>query len=507
MRTKNSIKNTLVSFITNIVTIVIGLVAQAVFIKTLGNEYLGINGLFSNIISMLGIVELGIGSAIIYHLYKPIAENNSKQVKALMNFYKKCYNIIALAIFIIGLIITPYLPLFIENITIDINISLVYIMFIIEVVCSYLLSYKRSLINANQKSYVVNLIHIGYLIILNLIEIIILIATKNYYLYLIIKIIMRLLENIILSIIANKLYSYLKNNSEELDKETKKDIFKKVKALFFHKIGGFIVLGTDNIIISKYLGIITVGLYSNYALIIEAVNRLFGQVINTLTPSVGNLLVENNSTKNFHIFKKVRFLNFWIATFSGISILIIMESFIKIWIGKEFILPLLVLYILVINYYQRSMRTCFMVFKEASGIYYEDRFVPLIESALNIIASLILLKYFGLSGIFMGTIISSLALWCYSYPKYVYKKLFNRSYINYIKETIGYLSIFILLSIFTYIFKSLFTFNNDFLEFIVNSLIALIIPNLILLLIFFKTDNFKYYLNLLKDILKKKVKK
>ena len=134
---------------------------------------------------------------------------------------------------------------------------------------------------------------------------------------------MRLLENIILSIIANKLYSYLKNNSEELDKETKKDIFKKVKALFFHKIGGFIVLGTDNIIISKYLGIITVGLYSNYALIIEAVNRLFGQVINTLTPSVGNLLVENNSTKNFHIFKKVRFLNFWIDNFSGISILII----------------------------------------------------------------------------------------------------------------------------------------------------------------------------------------
>lgn len=143
MRTKNSIKNTIVSFGSNLLTIIIGLVAQAIFIKILGSEYLGINGLFSNIISMLGIVELGVGSAIIYHLYKPIAENDTKKVKALMNFYKKCYNIIALIILIIGLMITPYLRFFIEDVTVDINIPLVYIMFIIEIVCSYLLSYKR----------------------------------------------------------------------------------------------------------------------------------------------------------------------------------------------------------------------------------------------------------------------------------------------------------------------------------------------------------------------------
>ena len=153
MRTKNSIKNTSVSFITNLLTIVIGLIAQGIFIKILGSEYLGINGLFSNIISMLGIVELGVGSAIIYHLYKPIVEEDIKKVKALMNFYKKCYTIIALIILTIGLMIIPYLNLFIEEVTIDINISLVYILFIIEIVCSYLLSYKRSIINANQKNY------------------------------------------------------------------------------------------------------------------------------------------------------------------------------------------------------------------------------------------------------------------------------------------------------------------------------------------------------------------
>lgn len=502
MRTKNSIKNTSVSFITNILTIIIGLIAQAIFIKILGNEYLGINGLFSNIISMLGIVELGVGSAIIYHLYKPIAEEDIKKVKALMNFYKKCYTIIALVILTIGLMITPYLSLFIEEVTIDINISLVYILFIIEIVCSYLLSYKRSIINANQKNYLVNFIHIGYLVILNILEIMILVLTKNYYLYLGLKIVMRILENVGITILANKLYPYLKNNNERLDENTKKDIFKKVKALFFHKVGGFIVLGTDNIIISKFIGIIEVGLYSNYYMIIDAVEKLFGQVIKVITPSVGNMLVKENAEKSFEIFKRVRFLNFWIATFSGISLLVVMNSFITVWIGSKYLLTTCVLIVLVLNYYAKSMRSCHMIFKEAAGIYYEDRYIPLLESTLNIVASLILLKYFGLAGVFMGTIISSLALYCISYPKYVYKKLFNRGYLNYTKETLGYLSIFLVLAVITFKISRLIVINNAFLSLVINCLIAVIIPNLVLLIIFWHTDNFKYYLNLLKSFKK-----
>ena len=502
MRTKNSIKNTSVSFITNLLTIVIGLIAQAVFIKILGSEYLGINGLFSNIISMLGIVELGVGSAIIYHLYKPIVEEDIKKVKALMNFYKKCYTIIALIILTIGLMITPYLNLFIEEVTIDINISLVYILFIIEIVCSYLLSYKRSIINANQKNYLVNFIHIGYLVILNILEIIILVLTKNYYLYLGIKIVMRILENVGVTLLANKLYPYLKHNNEKLDENTKKDIFQKVKALFFHKVGGFIVLGTDNIIISKFIGIIEVGLYSNYYMIIDAIEKLFGQVIRVITPSVGNMLVKESAEKSFEIFKRVRFLNFWIATFSGISLLVVMNSFITVWIGSKYLLATCVLIVLVLNYYAKSMRSCHMIFKEAAGIYYEDRYIPLLESVLNIVASLILLKYFGLAGIFMGTIISSLALYCISYPKYVYKKLFNRSYLNYTKETLGYLSIFLVLAVITFKISRLIVINNAFLSLIINCLIAVVIPNLVLLIIFWHTDNFKYYLNLLKSFKK-----
>lgn len=506
MRTKNSIKNTIISFLANSLTIIIGLIAQKVFISILGEEYLGINGLFTNIISMLGIVELGIGSAIIYNLYKPIAENNIPKINALMKFYKKCYNIIAIVVLFLGLSLIPFLEFFVGKVAIDINIKIVYILFIFDIVCSYVLSYKQSIINANQKNYIIKLIHIGYLIFLNLFQILILLVTKNYYLYLTIKIIMRLLENLVIAYFANHLYSYLNTTNESLDKTTKKDIYKKVKALFFHKIGSFVVLGTDNLIISKMLGIITVGLYSNYCLIINAVQTLFGQLVYVLTFSVGNLLVENNNKKNYLVFKKLRFLNFWIATFSGTSLLVIIDSFISIWIGTQYILSIAVLITLVFNYFLTSMRSSYVIFKEAAGIYYEDRFVPLIEATLNIITSIVLCKLFGLAGVFMGTIISGLALWCYSYPKYVYKKLFNRSYLNYAKETISYILLFILIASGTYYLSSLINFSNIYLEFISNIAISLFIPNVILLLIFYKTDNFKYYINLLKSFSKKKVK-
>ncbi len=506
MRTKNSIKNILISFISNFLTILIGLIAQFVFVKTLGQEYLGINGLFNNIISMLGLVELGVGSAIIYNLYKPVFDNDKKKICALLYFYKKCYNIISIIVLLVGLSITPFLGYLINDVTVDINLNFVYILFVIDIFFSYILSYKRSIINAYQKNYIVNVIHILYLTFLNLFQTIILVKTKNYYLYLLIKIIMRIIENIVVSVVANMMYPFI-NKKEDLDDDTKRDIFKKVGALFFHKIGGFFVNGTDNILISKFIGIVQVGMYSNYYLIINAVNILFGQVIGVVTSSVGNLLVEDNKKKNYSVFKKIRFLNFWVASFSAISILIIMDDFIIIWLGREYVLAHLILIVLVFNYFQKSMRNSYMVFKESAGIFYEDRFVPLVEAITNIVASYILLKIFGFAGVFMGTIVSGLTLWCYSYPKYVYKKLFDRDYISYFKETSGYILLFIIIASGSYYLSMFINFDNIYIQLIIKTILCLTIPNFILALIFYKTDNFNYYVNLLKKYLGKVFRK
>ena len=451
---------------------------------------------------MLGIVELGMGSAIIYNMYKPIAEEDHEKINSLMQFYKKSYRIITLIISIIGIMIIPFIKYIvdIESVTVGINVYLVYILFLLETICSYILSYKRSMLYADQKEYITNIIHMGYTILVNTMQLTFLYFTHDYYLYLIIKVMMRLVENIVISSYVNRRYSYLlDNNVTKLDSKTEKDIFQKIRALFFHKIGTFIVSGTDNIIISKYLGLVTVGLYSNYYMIINAVQTVINHIIQATRASVGNLLVTESKTKQFDIFNKIRFVNFWISCFSSICIFVIMDSFITIWIGYKFVLPTKVLLVLVINFFIVSSRSTYGAFKEAAGIFYEDRFVPIIESLLNIVLSIIFVKKFGLMGVFMGTIGSGLVLWCYSYPKYVYNKLFGRKISDYMKETIYYFIIFILIAGFTYSLAILISFDNVYLQFISNVLIALIVPNVIMLLLFSKDENFKYFIRIKKE--------
>ena len=203
MKTKSSIKNAFAAMGVNVVSILVGLVAQRFFIKILGAEYLGVNGLFSNIISMLGIVELGIGNAIIYNLYKPLVKKDYDTINSLMDLYKRAYHIIAIIVFLLGISVTPFLNFIIGQNTLDINIKLVYVMFIIDITCSYLLSYKRSIIYADQKNYIINIIHMVYYVVLNFLQLLFLYFTKNYYLYLVIKIIMRVVENLIITLYVN----------------------------------------------------------------------------------------------------------------------------------------------------------------------------------------------------------------------------------------------------------------------------------------------------------------
>ena len=504
MRTSYSIKNSITSAVSYFIAIVIGIVAQSLFIRFLGMEYLGLNGLFTNILTVLSIFDLGVGSAIVYNLYKPIADNDVDKIKSLMLFYKKAYNFIAIIIFLAGLIVIPFLTKIVGKIDADVNLYVIYIMFLINTVSSYLMSYKRSLVCAYQKNYIVNIVHIFYLLFINVTRLFLIFLLKNYYVYLAITIFGQLLENFIITLIANKQYPYLLDkNVTKIDKGTEKNIFKKVKALIFHKVGSVIINGTDNIIISSFLGVVTVGLYSSYTLIINPITSLLSQFMSSTTASVGNLLVTENTEKIYNVFKRIRFLNFLLSCVSGICLFVIIQPFVEMWIGKQYLLPMSVICTIVFNYFQKTMRSTYNVFKDSAGIWQEDKYIPLIESILNIFFSIFLLKIFGLSGVFMGTIISGLILWLYSYPKFVYKKIFKRNYINYLKETFGYICLFIILTGSTYFISTLFVFDNIFLKFIVNSLIAIIFPIVILIIIFRKTDNYNYFKELIIKIMAK----
>lgn len=497
----------LASAIANVVTVLLGIIARRFFVLILGDEYQGLNGLYTNVISMLNVVELGVGSAIIYSLYKPVNDNDIDSIRSLMAFYRKSYHLIGYTVTAIGLIIIPILPYITGEVTVDINATVVYLFFLGDAVCSYFLSYKRSILYARQENYIVQIIHIVCLIAARTTQTLILYITKNYYLYLVIMVALRVVENLLISSYVNRHYPMFDDKgAKPLEESVRSDIFTKIKGLFFHQIGSFVINGTDNLVITKFLGLVTAGLYSNYALIIDAVRNLAKQVIEAVTPSVGNLLVTESRERQFDVFRKMRFVNFWMAAFCGTCLYVLMEPWIIIWIGKERLLANSVMLILAFNFFQKTMRNVYISFKNAAGIFHEDRIVPIIESILNLSSSIILVKLIGLPGVFLGTALSGLVLWCYSYPKYIYRNLFGKSYRDYAKETIGYIAVFLGILFVTYYVAGLYTSGNTLMVLVVRLLVCLIIPNVIIIVLFHSNENFLYCVNLGKKLILKVVK-
>lgn len=508
MRIKSSFYNSITAVISSLITMIIGLVVNKIFLQYLGTEYLGLNGLFTNIISMLSVAEMGIGSAIIFSLYKPIAENDVAKIKSLMNFYKKCYIRIAIVIASIGILIIPMLKLIVKDYNIPINMYIVYAMFLIESVVSYLLIYKRSIIYANQKNYIINIVHIGYSILMNLFCLLALCTTKSYYLFLLIKIVFRILENLIVSKIAEKKYSYLREkNVEKLDDGTYKEIIKKVKALVIHQVVGFTVKGLDNIIISTFFGLTAVGLCSNYTMLTSACATIGGQILASLTASIGNLLVENNKEKSYDIYKKIYFMDFCLATFLATGLMNVANDFITVWIGKEYLYANVIVFVFVLEFFYRQMRSATAIFKEAAGICYEDRFVPIIEALVNAIASIIFLKIAGIAGVFIGTILSQMVIHLYSYPKFVFKKLFSKELKEYYSMFVKYsLSAFIIGTI-SYILCSLINISNIYLNLIVHAMLTILITMISIYIVYRKQNEYIFFKGLIIKALNKIIKK
>lgn len=492
-RTKSSLLNFLCAMIGQGFGLIVSFISRIFFIKILGSEYLGLNGLFTNILTVLSLTELGVGNAINYSLYKPLANHDKIKCKMLMNLYQKIYIIIGIIILFLGILITPFLSLFIKDIPNINNINLIYILFVINTAISYFFSYKRNLIIADQNRYIATIYRYGMYVLLNIVQIIYLIITKNYIGFLIIQILATLMENILVSKKANQMYPYLKEKTKiPLDNETKNEIIKNTKAMMMHKIGGVVVNSTDNIILSRFVGLVSVGLYSNYYLIINALNLILGQVFSSLTASIGNLCANSERTKQYDIFKKINFLTFWISCFSTISLFCLFNPFITIWIGSKYLFSFEIVLILVINFYITIMRQSVLTFREAAGLFYKDRYKALLEAFINIIASIILVTKFGAFGVFLGTFISSITTCLWVEPYILYKFGFHQKVSNYFKIYLKQIVLTFIITIITYIFCS-FININIYLSFFIKCLICLILPNLILYVIYKDSEEFKYF--------------
>lgn len=496
MRTKKSVFNFITAFVGQVISLLFSLIARMVFTHYMSQEYLGLSGLFTNILSVLSFVELGIGPAITFSLYKPLAENNIEQIKSLMHLFKKAYQIIGAFILVAGVLFTPFYPFFIKDISSVTSLDLIYLLYVVNTGVSYFFSYKITLIIADQNQYVRNFGHYSVFVLTNVVQIIVLIRTQDYILFLVSQVVFTFLENVFLSSVANRMYPYLKEqNVKKLKKTELEPIVRNIKAMVFHKVGSIVVSSTDNLLISKFLGLAVSGLYANYALILNALTTILAKVYDAVLASVGNLNASENVTGLQAVYNRLYFLSFWLYGFCSICLFCLVQPFVEVTFGKQYLLDSLTVIALVVSFYTAGMRHAPNVVRSAAGLYYRDWPKPIFESVVNLVASVVFLKMWGTAGIFFGTIASTVLVcaWLEAYIVYRYALFlpFRSFFCNYIKYA---LSVF---------WAGILTWGvcqmipvTGLVGLIVKMFVCAVLPNIIFLILYCNDANFSFFAQL-----------
>ena len=510
-RTKNSIYNFLSSIGGQFIIIIMQFIVRTVFIQTLGKSYLGINGLFSNILSMLSLAELGVGNAILFKLYDPLAKKDETKINALIQFYKKIYFVIGILIAIIGICLIPFLKYIINDFdtleSLGINAILIYLLYLFQSVASYMFfAYKSCIVKADQKEYILNLTSYAVTIVSSIIQIILLKLFNNFELYVIMLVITTIVQNAIHAYVANKYYPYIKKKqNEKLDKQERKEIFKDCGAIFLYRVNGVVLKATDNIIISAILGLETVGMYSNYYVLYTTINTLFTKVFDSITHSLGNLHTTNDKQHEYVIFKIVNFIAIILGATAGIGIFTLSNNFISLWLGTDWIIPQPFSLLMGIEIYTLVNRVYLSKYRNSMGLFQQAKYRPLWGMIINLICSIILVKYWGICGVLAGTIIADWTTIMWYDPLIIHKHGLKNEFsvAKFYSKNFKYLLLTILLGIFNYIICTKLLISQAWISFIIKVLICgLSVPG-IFMLIFYKTTEGKELIKLTKKIFKK----
>lgn len=506
-RTDSSLKNLYTAGIGQVIDIIISFIARIVFLRCLNEEYLGLNGLFSNILTIFSLVELGVGSSMNFSLYRPLARKDTEQIKSLMALYRKAYILIGCLIGVIGLLFTPFYTVFMDAVPDIPQLTLIYWLFTANTVISYFFSYKRALIICDEKRYIATVYRYAFYFLLNVAQIIILLLTRNYILFLILQVLFTFAENVGISIKADKMYPYLRDKDiSPIPQETGHEIRKNIGAMLIHKIGGMVVFSSDNLILSKFVGLAAVGLYSNYYLITDALNKIFSQVFSSLTASVGNLNASDlpeDREKLEKTFEKVFFVDFWIYGFATCCLWVLFNPFISLWLGDYLLFDTFTVLIIVVNFYLTGMRKAVLTFWEATATFYYDRYKPIFEITINIVTSVWLAKYLGAAGVFLGTIISTVSTCLWVEPYVLYKHALKKRAGRYARKWLIYTLVTLLACCLTSVCASAVRFSNGYLSFLTKMMLCLVVPNTIFFVLFHGCAEFIFFEELGKRIIHK----
>jgi len=504
-RAKNASRNILFGLILKIYQIAAPFLTRTLMIKYMSIEYTGLSGLFTSVLQMLNLAELGVGSAMIYSMYKPIAEHNTNKIRILMNTYKKYYRIVGAAIAIIGLALTPFIPYLIKgNPVPELNIYTLYLISLAATVMSYwMFAYKSSILQAHQRNDIISKINIISSTILYLIQISSIIAFKNYYLFITATLVSQIITNIIVAIVSRKLYPEYSPKGELSEKE-KIEINGRIKDLFTAKIGGTIVNSADTLVISAFLGLTTLTIYQNYFYIITALNGLLSVFYSATIAGIGNSIITESKEKNYKDLQKFTFIIMWIVGFCSICLLCLYQPFIKLWVGEDLMLGVPAVICLSVYFFIYHFNQLMCTYKDAAGIWHKDRFRPLATALTNFVLNIISVQFIGIYGVILSTVISYMFIGSPWLIKNLFSTVLNISGMpKYIKDILGYTLTTAFLAAISFFITQIFH-SNAIIQLIAGGIACAIVINVGYLVLYRKTDNFRQSKQLILKIIKGK---
>lgn len=491
MRTKYALKNLMTAWLGQVIIQSLMFVSRSIFVKVLSQEYLGVNGLFTNILTILSLAELGVGSAITFALYEPLAKNDEEKLRSLMAFYKKAYTVIGCVVAVLGAALVPFLNDLVKGGLNIPHIRLIFFMFVMDSATSYFFSYKAALITADQKKYIVNMNQNVFAVLKYSFRIAVLLLTRNYIVYLGVQLTATLLENITISRKADRLYPFLKEKAKPLSRGNTVSIEKNTYAMLLHKISGIVITSTDNLVISKFVGVVEVGVYSNYQLIVNSIQSVVGLILGSVVDGIGNFAVLEEKKKRSSLFYSLFFMEAWVFGFCSICLFCLFNPFILLWLGRDYLFSLRLVFIIAVNFYLTGMRQTALSFRDALGLFWYGKYQALAESALNLAVSLFLAARMGTFGVFLGTLVSAVAVGFWIEPYIVYKHGLEDRLAKYFIRFAGYALITFLAGCLTW-FLCRFHEKATLPDFLRQLLICLSVPNLIFLAAGFRTPEFRY---------------
>lgn len=475
MDKRKSFLNIAVSIVFKILTTVGVIITRRFLIRFCGNEVNGLNSLYLSIIGILAVAELGIGNAITFCMYKPIVEGEQKTVAALYNLFKKIYWIVGLVILIAGIALTPFLKFLAKDYDrLDVDLYRTFLLMLISTVVTYGYGAKTALIIAHKNNYITTTIASAGVLFQYGLQVIVLLWTRSFEWYLACRIISAVAQGIATDYIVGKKYDHVVlEKKQQIDITTRHTLFKSIKAMFMHKIGTLLVNTADNLIISICIGVVSLGEYSNYATVKSALVSIIGLVFTSVTSILGHLYVAENREVSKKYCDFFHLLNFILGTVFFLGYYAVIDSLVAILFAPELVVAKSISFVIAMNGFVQFMRSSILVFRDATGTFYNDRWKPLAEGIVNIILSILFVKTIGTTGVILATIITNLTICHLVEPYILYKNAFSFSPKEYYKRNYGMIVCFFLAMVVMDLCMQ--SCENIFAEFLLNGFISLFI--------------------------------